>query len=51
LIFVTGDIGLKPLIGEVDQGSIAEEAGFRTMIRSYTSGISRQRPGKPWSMP
>ncbi|MGD8589101.1 MAG: RIP metalloprotease RseP [Chromatiales bacterium] len=30
LIFVTGDIGLKPLIGEVDQGSIAEEAGFRT---------------------
>jgi len=29
LIFVTGDTGLKPLIGEVEQGSIAEQAGFR----------------------
>jgi regulator of sigma E protease len=29
LIFVTGDTGLKPLIGEVEQGSIAEQTGFR----------------------
>jgi regulator of sigma E protease len=28
LIFVTGDTGLKPLIGEVSKGSIAEQAGF-----------------------
>jgi regulator of sigma E protease len=30
LIFVSGDTGLKPLVGKVDQGSIAEQAGFRT---------------------
>ncbi len=29
LIFVTGDTGLKPIIGEVGEGSLAEEAGFR----------------------
>ncbi|PVV07936.1 MAG: RIP metalloprotease RseP [gamma proteobacterium symbiont of Ctena orbiculata] len=28
LIFVTGDTGLKPLVGEVESGSIAEQAGF-----------------------
>jgi regulator of sigma E protease len=28
LIFVTGDTGLKPLIGEVGEGTIAEESGF-----------------------
>jgi regulator of sigma E protease len=29
VIYVAGDTGLKPLIGEVDQGSIAAEAGFK----------------------
>ncbi|MCM8855868.1 MAG: sigma E protease regulator RseP [Candidatus Thiodiazotropha sp.] len=28
LIFVTGDTGLKPLVGKVESGSIAEQAGF-----------------------
>ncbi|MES9854423.1 MAG: RIP metalloprotease RseP [Candidatus Thiodiazotropha sp. L084R] len=28
LIFVTGDTGLKPLIGKVEEGSIAEQSGF-----------------------
>ncbi|MCG8044565.1 MAG: sigma E protease regulator RseP [Candidatus Thiodiazotropha endolucinida] len=28
LIFVTGDTGLKPIVGEVEGGSIAEQAGF-----------------------
>jgi regulator of sigma E protease len=28
LIFVTGDTGLKPIVGEVQEGSIAEKAGF-----------------------
>ncbi|MEN8178978.1 MAG: RIP metalloprotease RseP [Pseudomonadota bacterium] len=28
LIFVTGDTGLKPLVGEVEKDSIAEQAGF-----------------------
>ncbi|MEW8460956.1 MAG: RIP metalloprotease RseP, partial [Candidatus Thiodiazotropha endolucinida] len=28
LIFVTGDTGLKPIVGEVESGSIAEQAGF-----------------------
>ncbi|MES9978630.1 MAG: RIP metalloprotease RseP [Candidatus Thiodiazotropha sp. 6PLUC5] len=28
LIFVTGDTGLKPLIGKVEAGSIAEQSGF-----------------------
>jgi regulator of sigma E protease len=28
LIFVIGDIGIKPIVGEVKQGSIAEQAGF-----------------------
>jgi regulator of sigma E protease len=28
LIFVTGDIGLKPIVGKVENGSIAEQAGF-----------------------
>ncbi|MEL0583933.1 MAG: sigma E protease regulator RseP [Candidatus Thiodiazotropha sp. (ex. Lucinoma kazani)] len=28
LIFVTGDTGLKPLVGKVESGSIAELAGF-----------------------
>lgn len=28
LIFFTGDIGMKPLIGEVSENSIAEQAGF-----------------------
>lgn len=28
LIFVTGDTGLKPLVGEVREDSLAEEAGF-----------------------
>ena len=28
LIFVTGDTGLKPLVGEVEKGSTAEQAGF-----------------------
>ena len=30
LIFVTGDTGLKPLIGEVNPGSLAEQSGFRS---------------------
>ena len=29
LIFVTGDTGLKPLVGEVEKDTIAEQAGFR----------------------
>jgi regulator of sigma E protease len=29
LIFVTGDTGLKPLVGEVEPASIAQEAGFQ----------------------
>lgn len=28
LIFITGDTGLKPIVGEVKEGSIAEQAGF-----------------------
>ncbi|MEW8429120.1 MAG: RIP metalloprotease RseP, partial [gamma proteobacterium symbiont of Ctena orbiculata] len=28
LIFVTGDTGLKPMVGEVKSGSIAEQVGF-----------------------
>ncbi|MEW7973939.1 MAG: sigma E protease regulator RseP [Candidatus Thiodiazotropha endolucinida] len=28
LIFVTGDTGLKPIVGDVEGGSIAEQAGF-----------------------
>ncbi|MCU7948178.1 MAG: sigma E protease regulator RseP [Candidatus Thiodiazotropha sp. (ex Cardiolucina cf. quadrata)] len=28
LIFVTGDTGLKPLVGKVESGSIAEQVGF-----------------------
>ncbi|MEW8053379.1 MAG: sigma E protease regulator RseP [Candidatus Thiodiazotropha sp.] len=28
LIFVTGDTGLKPIVGEVESGSLAEQAGF-----------------------
>jgi regulator of sigma E protease len=28
LILVTGDTGLKPIVGEVESGSIAEQAGF-----------------------
>jgi regulator of sigma E protease len=28
LIFVTGDSGLKPIVGEVKSGSIAEQSGF-----------------------
>lgn len=28
LIFVPGDTGLKPIVGEVESGSIAEQAGF-----------------------
>ncbi len=28
LIFVTGDIGLKPLVGEVEEDSVAAQAGF-----------------------
>ncbi|MCU7933630.1 MAG: sigma E protease regulator RseP [Candidatus Thiodiazotropha sp. (ex Dulcina madagascariensis)] len=28
LIFVTGDTGLKPLVGEVESGSLAEQSGF-----------------------
>lgn len=29
MIFVSGDVGLRPLIGEVESESIAEQAGFR----------------------
>ena len=28
LIFVTGDTGLKPLVGEVEEGSLAQQSGF-----------------------
>jgi regulator of sigma E protease len=28
LIFVTGDVGLKPLVGKVEEGSVAQQSGF-----------------------
>lgn len=29
LVFVSGDVGLRPLVGEVEPESVAEQAGFR----------------------
>jgi regulator of sigma E protease len=45
LIFVTGDTGLKPLIGEVAQNSIAAEAGFRPDDQIVSVGT---QPTKTW---
>ncbi|MES9927494.1 MAG: RIP metalloprotease RseP [Candidatus Thiodiazotropha sp. 6PDIVS] len=38
LIFVTGDTGLKPLIGKVEVGSIAEQSGFAVGDRILSVG-------------